>query len=79
MKLIKLDLNSYVLIRGKNAVHGDVERMVGLLDDMGIEYKETEEAFVMLLTSNHDVAHFGMHGTFIFSENVCLTNERIAV
>lgn len=42
--------------------------MVNFLEDMGVDRYEMVMALEMMQEEDHDTAHFGMMGTFIFSE-----------
>jgi hypothetical protein len=67
LKVIRVSSERFIVMAEKHAVYGDKLRAIYVLREIGLEWPEIEEGMVSLELNSHDVAYYGIGGTFIYS------------
>jgi hypothetical protein len=69
-KVLRLKDDSFVLMAGKQAVYGDIWRMVKVMTALGVDYMEIEDGLTSLRLNDHDLAEYGLNKTFMYSKRL---------
>ena len=67
MKLIHMEGNQYQLIINGKSFEGTPEQLTFLFD---LDSSEVKTAILDMLANGSSIAHFGVAGTFLFSERL---------
>jgi len=65
--------NKYQLETPRGKFEGDFKSIIKLAVNLGIEFAELEIAVENFIQNDHNEAHFGMLGTFIYTQKKELT------
>jgi hypothetical protein len=69
-EVMRLTDNEFVLISGRRAIYGNFPKTCVVMSELGIEWDEIEAGMGALITNQHQVASYGVNGTFIYSKNI---------
>jgi hypothetical protein len=67
LKVLRLSEDRYIVMAEKNAVYGSKIRAIYVMRELGVDWSEIEEGLVSLELNRHEVAYYGVYGTFIYS------------
>lgn len=71
MKLITTEKNTFVVVSLDGTQRHEItdkDTAISKLTSMGVDVFEIEDAMVEMEFKKHDIAHFGINGTFMFTE-----------
>lgn len=69
-KVVKISASEFVVIRGKKAIYGDLQRTIITLFLIGLEAEEIRYGLSSMADNGHDVAEYGINGMFICSKKI---------
>jgi hypothetical protein len=67
LKILRLSDDEYIVKVNNRAIYGNKIRTCVVLQELGINWDEIERGLVSLQLHNHQIADYGVKGTFIYS------------
>jgi len=69
-QIIKLNDGKFVLKTKANAIHGDSNRIIRVMLELGIDSTEIEMGLSNLIYREDNIAEYGVMGRFIYSKRI---------